>query len=117
MAHDTRFALLASVEHFAAQLQSGHLSKDQAIATRLLLENVRIRWVYLEMQDAAANGRPLKHSLVPATLPPAPIVRSEHAVAPLAEQSPSAYAATLRPLLASLWRLPGSGPEGPGPWQ
>jgi hypothetical protein len=112
MAHDARFALLASMEHFTTQLQSGRLSEGQEAATRVLLENARLRWAYLEMA-AAANGQ----TFSAVTSPLAPIAPTLLAAIPPAKRFPFAYAEALRPLLASLWRRPGSGPVGPGPWR
>jgi hypothetical protein len=96
MATDARFALLASMEHFVRQLQTGHLSEGQTAATHILLENARRRWAYLEMQDAAARGAPF-----PAiTSRPAPIERSWPAVAPPAGSHPSASTAAGHPASA-----------------
>jgi hypothetical protein len=107
---DVRFFLLANIDHFTAQLQSGCLDERQAAATRALLANTRLRWAYLEMQ-AAGNDQPFRA----VTPPPPPIAPTMPAAIPPAERSLSALAEVLHPLFASLWRLPGSGPSGPGP--
>jgi hypothetical protein len=112
---DARFVLLASMEHFTTQLEIGHLSEGQAAATRLLFENARLRWAYLEMQDAAANGRAPKGLSPTFTLPPTPSMSTAPSATPPAARSLSSHAEALRPLLASLRRLPASDRGGPGP--
>jgi hypothetical protein len=105
MPTDARLILLSNIDYFTAQLENGHLTEGRVTATRLLLADARLRWGYLEMQAAAREGRPCRA----INSPSAPTVPTARAANPPGGQFPSAYAEALRPLLASLSRLPGRG--------